>query len=104
MSDTKRLTVEDPIDQTTLTQFAELEGHKNQLGGRLIDIKAEEVKIMVAARRIDEEKQRLFEKVLVDRGLHPSTAVEIEASTGLIRVLRPHQEAPAAGEESARQA
>jgi hypothetical protein len=42
---------------------------------------------MVAARRIEDERQRLFEKVLVDRGLHPSTAINIDSGNGRISLV-----------------
>jgi len=42
---------------------------------------------LAAARRIDEEKQRVFEGLLVERGLPPDATVEIDASTGNLKVL-----------------
>ena len=87
--ETKALTADDPIDAETLAKFAELEQHRMRLGGQVLDLRGEEVRLMVAARRLDEEKQRLFEKVLVDRGLTPTTPVEIDAETGQIRLLVP---------------
>lgn len=87
MTEPKRLTIDDPIDADTLAKFAELEANRMRLGGQVLDLKSEEVRLMVAARRIDEERQRLFEKILVDRGLHPSTPVEIDAATGQIKQI-----------------
>jgi hypothetical protein len=84
---TKRLSVNDPIDQETLGKFGELETARMRLGMQLLDVEDERVKILVSSRRVDEEKQKLFEKVLMERGLPPTTPVEIEASTGLIKVV-----------------
>lgn len=89
----KRLTVEDPIDPVILNRFGEMEGARMRLGAQLLEIEAEKVKIMVAARQIDVERQRLFEKVLSDRGVAPSTPVEIDSVTGKIRVLAPPPQA-----------
>lgn len=86
-TESKRLTIEDPIEPEILAKFSELENARMRLGGQMIDLKSEEVRLMVAARRLDEEKQRLFEKVLVDRGLHPTTPVEIYAETGRISMM-----------------
>ncbi len=97
-AESKRLTTEDPIDPEILAKFGELEQHRMHLGSQVLDLRSEEVKLMVAARRIDEEKQRLFEKVLVDRGLNPSTPVEIDASTGRIRVLQAARQAAEPGD------
>ena len=96
--ESKRLTVNDPIDQATMDRFGELETTRVRLATQLLDFEDEKIKIMVASRRIDEEKQRLFEKVLMERGLAPTTPVEIEASTGLIKVIRApeRQAAPSA--------
>lgn len=91
---TKRLSVEDPIDPAILQRFGDLESARMRLGAQLLDVEAEKVKIMVAARQIDVERQRLFEKVLSDRGVAPSTPVEIDAGTGKIRVLVPQGDAP----------
>ncbi len=94
MSEDRRLTVNDPIDQEVLAKFSELETTRMRLGAQLLDVEDEKIKIMVASRKVDEEKQRLFERVLMERGLAPTTPVEIEAATGLIKVLRA-QGAPA---------
>ena len=92
----KRLTVDDPIDPALLQRFSDLEGARMRLGAQLIDVEAEKVKIMVAARQIDVERQRLFDKALGDRGIAPTTPVEIDAGTGKIRVLVPPTDGPTA--------
>lgn len=98
-TETKRLTIEDPIDPETLNKFAELEARRMHLGVQMIELETEKVKIMVVARRLEDEKQRLFEKVLVDRGLSPTTGVEIDSNTGKINLIRPEPtpEPPAGG-------
>lgn len=86
-TEAKRLTIEDPIEPEILAKFSELENTRMRIGGQMLDLRSEEVRLMVAARRIDEEKQRLFDKVLVDRGLSPTTPVEINAETGRISLM-----------------
>lgn len=85
--ESKRLTPNDPIDVETLARISELESTRARLGLQLLDIEDDKVKILVSSRRIDEEKQRIFEKALMERGLPPNTPVEINANTGLIHVL-----------------
>ncbi len=96
----------DPVDAETLRRFAELVNHRNRLGSNLLDLKAEEVRLVVAARRIDEERDKLFEKVLTDRGIHPGTEVEIDSETGVLKIVQqpavaaPAPEAPAPAPEA----
>lgn len=89
MSDEKKLTPSDPVDAATRKRMEELAAARYEFGERLLEIEQEKVKLLVAANRVDEERSRLFEKVLMDRGLSPTTPIEIEAQTGNIRVLRP---------------
>lgn len=89
MSDEKKLTPSDPVDPATRKRMEELAAARYEFGERLLEIEQEKVKLLVAANRVDEERGRLFEKVLMDRGLSPNTPIEIEAQTGNIRVLRP---------------
>lgn len=98
MSDEKKLTPSDPVDSATRKRMEELAAARYEFGERLLEIEQEKVKLLVAANRVDEERGRLFEKVLMDRGLSPNTPIEIEAQTGNIRVLRqtPPVEAPPA--------
>ncbi len=85
----KRLTSEDPLEPENLRKFAEYQMHRERLAVQLLDLETERVQVLFAARRLDEERNKLFEKVLIDRGLHPQTAVEIDPQTGVIQVVRP---------------
>ena len=87
----RRLSIDDPIEPAILQKFADLENARMRLGTQLLDLEAEKVKIMIASRQVDVERQRTFEKVLTDRGVAPSTPVEIDAGTGKIRLLTPQQ-------------
>lgn len=89
MSDEKKLTPNDPVDLETRKRMEELASARYELGDRLLEVEQEKVKLLVAANRVDEERSRIFEKILMDRGLPPTTLVEIEAQTGIIKVLRP---------------
>jgi hypothetical protein len=90
MSDeTNKLTPNDPVDAQTRKKLEELGAARYDVADKLLELEQEKVKILVAANRLDEERSRTFEKILMDRGLAPNTPVEIEAQTGNLRVLRP---------------
>lgn len=85
----KRLTVDDPIDASTLASFSSLEAAKYDVALQLLEIEQDKVKLLAAAHRIDEQRQRTFERVLMERGLPPTSRVEVDGKTGKIKVLAP---------------
>jgi len=92
----KNLTVADPVPMEVLGQFSKLDEARFNLGGRLLLIEQDRVRILAAAHRIDEQKQRLFEQILMERGLPITTQVEIDSKTGILTLLgMPEGEAPA---------
>ena len=98
---TKKLTVDDPVDLETLNQFNKLEAARYEIGNQLLSIEQERVRLLSAAHRVDEQRQRTFERVLVERGLAPSTQVEVDSTTGQLKlVASPKLEAEKPGENS----
>lgn len=87
--DSSKLTIDDPIDGDTLKRFEELQTLRMQFSDRLLDLEQEKIKVLRAATGLDMERQKLFESVLVTRGLPPTHPVEIDAKTGLIKLLKP---------------
>lgn len=88
MSETKQpLTPNDPVSPETLKKFEELDSARYELASRLLDLEQERVRLLAAAHQVDQQRQRLFEKVLLERGLDPATAVSINDKTGAINVL-----------------
>ena len=88
-TETKKLTIDDPLSPQALEKLQQLTNARYQVGDQLLDLKAEEVRLVVMARQIDQEKQKLFEKELLDRGLNPSVPVEVNATTGKITLAQP---------------
>lgn len=88
MSDEKKLTVDDPISREVLSKLEALSAHRARLAERNLDLDGEKVRLMVAVRQIDQEHQKLFEAELIERGLTPTTPVEVDATTGKITVLK----------------
>lgn len=83
----KKLTLNDPIDPETLNKIGELTGRRYDAAEALLDLEQRKVTILVAVKGLDDEKQRLFNKILLERGLAPGTPVEIDGQTGMITVL-----------------
>jgi hypothetical protein len=82
----KKLTPADPVDRETLSKLDELEQARNRLGQELLDLEQAKVRVVAAGARLDEQRHRIFEKVLMDRGLAPNAPAEVDAQTGKIIV------------------
>lgn len=91
-----KLTISDPMSKETLARFQELAEAKSVLCEQYFDLDAEKIRLTVAIKQIEHEKGRLFEKELVDRGVSPTAAVEVDGKTGLISLLTPGAPAPEA--------
>ncbi len=104
MSDTsenKRLSPEDPVDEATLVALARLRDVRLTLGAQLMDLELQKIQLLSSVKRIDEQNQRMFDEILVSRGLPPGTAVELDGPSGRLKVIRPEPaEAPATPKET----
>lgn len=81
---TRKLNISDPVEPETLAKFGELQAARLQAAERLLDLEQERIRTLRAASNIDNERQRLFEALLISRGLAPNAPVEIDAKTGRI--------------------
>lgn len=91
----KKLTVNDPVDGETLRRIGDLTGARYDVAERLLDLEQQKVTLLVTAKQIDEEKARLFNKILLDRGLPPGTPIELDAESGAITIhQRPQMNQP----------
>lgn len=88
----KPLTVRDPVDPETLEQFRQLQDARQHMAETLLSMEQEKIQLLAAVKKVDDQMHRLFEGVLVARGLPPDTKVEIDGKTGRIVV----EEKPAA--------
>lgn len=77
----------DPVDSETLKRLEEIRDARVRIGGQLLDMETKKVQLLVAARQLDVEEQRYFEKILIDRGLPPNTSIEIDTDTGVLSPL-----------------
>lgn len=93
-----KLTVNDPVSLESLKEFNQLEAARHDIALRLLELEQERVRLLAAAHQVGKQHERLFEKVLVDRGLPPTTPVDIDSTTGQIKVresAKPAETAPA---------
>lgn len=85
-----KLTINDPVDPETLGKLHQLQSSRTQVAESLLNLEQDKIRLMRAASNIEVERQRLFEGILIDRGLPPNYRVEIDAKTG---VMKPVEEA-----------
>lgn len=88
MSEPKRLTISDPVDPTVLSQLENLDRVRVDLGSQLLDLEQQKVGILAAAHRVEQQRQRLFDTVLMERGLDPKTLVQVDSKTGSIALRK----------------
>jgi hypothetical protein len=86
-SEQKRLTIDDPVDAETRSRFTVLEDSRLRIGEHLLNLELERVKLIRAASAIDTERQKVFERVLIERGLSPSQPFSIDSETGQIKPI-----------------
>ncbi len=82
------LTPSDPVDVETLEQFRQLQEARARLADELLEVEQAKIRILHAVKRVDDQRNRLFEACLVSRGLAPDTSVEIDHRTGVITVRK----------------
>ncbi len=85
----QRATLEDPVGQDVLAKLGELEQTEMSAAMQLMTIEQEKVKLLAVGRRVDDERRRIFEKLLMERGLSPNTPATIDSTTGRITLVRP---------------
>lgn len=95
MSDeNKKKTINDPVEPETVKQLADLTAARYDAADALLELEQRRVTILVSAKQIDDEKARVFNRILLERGLPPGTPVEIDGQTGQI-VVRGNEDKPA---------
>lgn len=60
-----------------------------QTSMHLMDLEQEKVHVIAVGRRIREEKNKIFQKLLMERGLPPSASMSIDKDTGRITLQEP---------------
>ena len=83
----KGLTPDDPVPSETLKELTSLDRAHLELGGQLLAVEQERVRILSTAHQVEQQRKRLFEAILMERGMSPSTEVEIDSTTGKLTVM-----------------
>ncbi len=96
MSESRKLTIQDPVDPETLSKFNSFASAEAEIAARLLENEKDKLQILRAAHHVDAERRKLFETLLISRGLAPNTEVWIDAKTGVIQVgsEKPEPEKP----------
>jgi len=92
MSELKRLTVNDPVSREELDRIGQIDLARAGIADKNLMLDQEKIRLLAAARRLDEQYQSLFKEIVVARGLPEDTKVEVNMNTGAIKVVS-HQEA-----------
>lgn len=92
-----KLSILDPVATEVLEQFNRLQEARITLAERILNLEQDKLRMLSAAHEVDQQKNRLFESVLMERGIAPTTPVSLDSSTGLLKVEEP---APENTEES----
>lgn len=89
MSEESKLTLQDPISSEVLEELGQLENTKNELAARNLWLDEEKVRILHASRKLRDQERRIYERCLIDRGLSPTTIVEIDRNGYIILPKEP---------------
>jgi len=84
----KRLTLEDPVDPETLNELRSLQEARAGVADNLLSLRLEEIHLLAAARKIDDQHGRLFERCLIDRGVSAGSMAEIDAKSGKVILMK----------------
>lgn len=94
----RRLTINDPVSQETVQQLRQIQSAQADLGLELLRLEQRKIQLLAVAKKLDEQHLRVFQGILVERGVEPSTPAELDGVSGKITLKKaPDEEAqPAA--------
>lgn len=84
----RRLTINDPVSQETVQQLRQIQAAQADLGLELLRLEQRRIQVLAVAKKLDEQHQRVFQGVLVERGLDPTTPVELDGTSGKITLKK----------------
>jgi hypothetical protein len=82
----RTLTVNDPVEKEVVQQLAEMERARMQLVDRNAYLDLEKDRTLGALRGLEAQHRKIYEKILLTRGLDPTTVVQIDED-GKIEVM-----------------
>lgn len=81
-------TIQTPVPQEILGKFRILDENNAKVALRYMELEEEKIKLLRLRTAIAQERKKLFEGLLVERGLSPDYPVEINGETGVITPVR----------------
>lgn len=78
----KQLTIEDPVPKDMVQRFHQIRAAQADCGLELLALEERKIQLLAANKKLREQHDRLFQGLLVERGLSPQTSVELDAETG----------------------
>lgn len=82
----KRLTLEDPVPPETFAALQQIQDAQVNIAMEMLHIEKRKVQLLAADKKLTDQNSRLFQAILVERGLPPTTVVELDARTGKVLV------------------
>lgn len=85
----KKLTVNDPVPPEVIQAFEQIERARARIALENMTLDQRKIQLLAAAKKVDEQFQKLFDSILLERGLPLNTVVEIDDKTGRLTVAKP---------------
>jgi septal ring factor EnvC (AmiA/AmiB activator) len=82
----KSVPQETPVSREDLDQLEHLQRVRVQLSQEGVDIDLRKVEILATVRRLDQQRDEIFRKILEDRGFPQGTVIEINPKDGSFKV------------------
>lgn len=83
----RQLTLEDPVDTDTLRQIEEVHNSRMMVAEQFLECEQDKMRLLSVAHRLDQQRNAIYEKLMLDRGIANDEKVEIDAATGKIALL-----------------
>lgn len=83
---TNKLSIKDPVEPEIIEKFRLLENARSECANNMLNLEQERVRILRVANSIDSERKKLFEAILIDRGISPAHPASIDGKTGLVKL------------------
>jgi len=88
----RRLTFDDPVSKEVLSQFQDLTSARIDLAERVVEMEQQKIFALAAIKRVDEQKSRLWEAILMERGIDPKASIQVDSDTGKLFRQAPKEE------------
>lgn len=91
----KRLTLDDPVPPETIQKLRQVQEAQAAIAVEFINLEERKIQLLAGNKKLREQYGRVFEALLIERGLSPDTLVDLDGKTGKIRLSQVPQEAQA---------